>query len=59
MKIIAIDPGYDRVGFAILEKSEETNQKEVLVYSECFETDRKKDISQRIFDIGEYMRTSY
>lgn len=34
MKIIAIDPGYERMGIAILEK----NKKETLLFSECFKT---------------------
>ena len=37
MKVIAIDPGYDRLGIAIIEK--EKNNKEALVYSECIQTD--------------------
>lgn len=34
MRIIAIDPGYERLGIAIIEK----NKKEELVFSECFKT---------------------
>ncbi len=34
MRIIAIDPGYERLGIAILEK----NKKEELIFSECFKT---------------------
>lgn len=51
MRVIAIDPGYDRVGIAILEK--EARSKEVLLFSECFETSSKDDIDQRIFKIGD------
>ncbi len=53
MKIIAIDPGYDRIGIAIIEKSEATAYKEVLLFSECFTTDRKKEITERIYDAGQ------
>ena len=41
MRIIAVDPGYGRVGIAVLEKQQE---KEVLLHSECFET--SKDLPQ-------------
>lgn len=46
MKIIAIDPGYDRVGVAILEKNE--TGKESVVFSTCIITDRKKDFYERL-----------
>lgn len=49
MKVIAIDPGYDRVGLAILEKS---SAGEILHYSQCLETDRKKALNDRILEIG-------
>lgn len=51
MRVISIDPGYDRVGIAILEK--EVRSKEVLLFSECFETSSKDSIDQRIFKIGD------
>ncbi len=50
MKIISIDPGYDRVGIAILEKAK--NQKEELLYSDCFRTSAKTKLPDRIFSIG-------
>lgn len=50
MRVIAIDPGYDRCGIAILEK--EGNEKEKIVFSECFQTDKKTSLNQRIFSIG-------
>jgi crossover junction endodeoxyribonuclease RuvC len=48
MKVIALDPGYERLGIAILEKQ---NKKDVLLYSECFQTDKKEDHSKRLFSI--------
>lgn len=45
MKVIAIDPGYDRCGVAVLERE---NGKEVLVHSECIETTRSDDLSERL-----------
>lgn len=50
MRVLAIDPGYDRVGVAILEKQ---NQREVLLFSECLETDKKLPVHERIFFIGQ------
>lgn len=51
MKILAIDPGFERVGIAILEKTEQT--KEVLLYSECFKTSAKLAHHERLTRIGE------
>ena len=48
--ILGIDPGYDRVGVCILEKISNTENK--ILFSDCFESDRKKDINERIFKIG-------
>ncbi len=50
MKIIAIDPGYERVGIAILEKG---NEKESLVFSECFKTSTIEKHEDRLRLIGE------
>ncbi len=47
--ILAIDPGYDRCGIALLKKED---GKESLIFSECFTTDRKESLDQRIFSIG-------
>jgi len=46
MKILAIDPGYQRLGIAVIEKNK--TGKEILVYSECFETDKKLPHSERL-----------
>jgi crossover junction endodeoxyribonuclease RuvC len=54
MKIIAIDPGYDRVGVAILEKTGNSSR-EILVHSECFVTDRKASLDERIYVIGQHI----
>ncbi len=52
MKIMSIDPGYDRVGIAILEKSDETNYKEKLIYSDCLTTSSKDTFTKRLKSIG-------
>ena len=46
MKIISIDPGYERLGIAIIEK--EPKGKEVLVFSECFKTSSKLPHPKRL-----------
>lgn len=46
MKIISIDPGYDRVGIAVLEKN--TTEKEVILFSCCITTDRKSLFYDRL-----------
>ncbi len=46
MKILAIDPGYERLGIAIIEKA--PKQKEVLVHSECFKTSAKLPHAARL-----------
>ncbi len=50
MKIIAIDPGYERVGVAILEK---TTGKEGLLFSKCLKTTAKEPHEKRLRIIGE------
>src|ERR1700733_157956 len=54
MKIIAIDPGYERLGVAVLEKlpKENKQQKEILVFSECFKTSSKLPHHERLTLIG-------
>ncbi|MDO8565538.1 MAG: crossover junction endodeoxyribonuclease RuvC [bacterium] len=44
-KVLAIDPGFDRVGVAVLDK-------EKLFFSECVETDRKLPHAERLLQIG-------
>lgn len=51
MKIIAIDPGYERVGIAILEKV--SGGKEAIIFSECFKTSAKESPETRLKLIGE------
>lgn len=52
MKILGIDPGYERLGIAILEKNK-TDRRENLLFSECFKTSAKLEFSERILLIGE------
>ncbi len=50
MRIISIDPGYERLGLAVLEKM--PKQKEVLIFSECFKTSAKLPHHERLALIG-------
>lgn len=50
MRFLGIDPGYDRLGVAIVEKS--PNQRERVVFSECFETDKETDLFSRLQQVG-------
>ena len=50
MRIISIDPGYERLGIAVLEKT--ARQKEVLLFSECFKTSAKLPHNERLGLIG-------
>jgi crossover junction endodeoxyribonuclease RuvC len=48
MKILGIDPGYDRIGIAIIEKNK---GQDVLLHSECFTTDAKLPFYERLVKI--------
>jgi crossover junction endodeoxyribonuclease RuvC len=50
MIILGIDPGYDRLGIAVIEKP--ARGKEKVMYSECFETSPKESIYERFGKIG-------
>jgi crossover junction endodeoxyribonuclease RuvC len=50
MHILAIDPGFERIGIAIIKK---TNlKKDFLVFSECFKTKANIPFSERLRNIG-------
>lgn len=51
MKIIAIDPGFERLGVAILEKNGETGT-ETLLYSACVQTSKKDAFTDRLLALG-------
>ncbi len=50
MRIISIDPGYERLGIAVLEKM--AKNKEILLFSECFKTSAKLPHHERLALIG-------
>ncbi len=49
MRVIAVDPGYDRLGVAILEHG---SPKEILVYSTCLLTEKNSSLSERLHQLG-------
>ena len=70
MKIISIDPGYERMGVAIIERDESNSPsrvrfgeaRETLVFSECFKTSPKIPHEERLKLIGqeiEYLIKKY
>jgi crossover junction endodeoxyribonuclease RuvC len=50
MIIISIDPGYERLGIAVIEKNKK--EKEQLLYSECFKTKASEPHHKRLALIG-------
>lgn len=56
MRILGIDPGFERLGVAILEKNK-GNKKEKVLFSECFHTSSKLEFSERLFLVGEEVKS--
>lgn len=53
MRILSIDPGFERIGIAIINKT--SKPKHELVYSTCFKTSAKIPFHKRLSLIGEEM----
>jgi crossover junction endodeoxyribonuclease RuvC len=59
MKLLAIDPGYERLGIAVIEKPsgsgpfDAAQGKEVLLFSECFKTSAKDAHHLRLHQLAE------
>ncbi len=51
MIILGIDPGYERLGIAVLSKKQ-GDRKEKVVYSDCFKTSAKIPFPERLLLIG-------
>lgn len=49
MPILSIDPGYGRIGFAVLEKG---MRKHSIIFSQCFETRKDSAFADRILIVG-------
>lgn len=55
MIILSIDPGYERVGVAVLDCAEGVG-KEKLLFSCCLKTSHEKEFSARLGEIGEELQ---
>ena len=54
IRILGIDPGFDRLGVCILDKE---GTKETLVFSTCITTSRKDTFEKRLLQLGEELET--
>ena len=50
MRVLAFDPGFERLGVAVVEKK---NSKEVLVHSDCVRTSAKLSFPLRLKELGD------
>jgi crossover junction endodeoxyribonuclease RuvC len=50
MRVIGVDPGYDRLGVAVLEYT--VGGKETVLYSTCVESDKTTPLPERIHALG-------
>jgi crossover junction endodeoxyribonuclease RuvC len=55
MRILGIDPGFERLGIAVLEK-DKTDRKERVLYSECFKTSAKLEFPERLKLLGQKVK---
>lgn len=54
MRILGIDPGFERLGIAVIERM--PGQKEEVLFSECFKTSAKLGFAERLCIIGQRVR---
>src|SRR3989344_8588984 len=54
MRILGVDPGFERLGIAVLGRK--GREKESVSFSECFKTSAKLEFSERLRKIGEEVR---
>ena len=50
MRVLSIDPGFGRCGFAVMEKG--SLNKYIILFSECFETNTEANFSERLEVVG-------
>ncbi len=53
MKILGIDPGYERLGVAVIEKGDT----DTLLYSDCIKTSAELPFSERLLILGKSIET--
>ncbi len=51
-RLLAIDPGYEKMGVAVLEIRRGEPSKEVLLFSECFKTSKESAADERLCALG-------
>ncbi len=51
MKILGIDPGYDRLGVAVIESG--AGKKDALLFSTCLTTSKDDDFTERLWQLAE------
>lgn len=56
MRILGIDPGFERLGVAILEKNM-GDKKEKVLFSECFKTSARLEFNERLHLIGDEVKS--
>lgn len=49
MRILGVDPGYGRLGIAVIEKG---LRSDTLLFSTCLETDKKSNLHDRLVEVG-------
>ncbi len=54
MRVLGIDPGYERLGVAILEKDKNKN---TILFSTCLKTSKDTPLSDRIYTLGKEVST--
>ncbi len=50
VRVLGVDPGYDRLGLSIIERS---NGKDALIYSTCFQTPKTLVHAERLYKVGQ------
>ncbi|MBI2099763.1 MAG: crossover junction endodeoxyribonuclease RuvC [Candidatus Vogelbacteria bacterium] len=55
MRVLAIDPGFERLGIALIDQE---NGKEKLVFSDCWQTSAKLPFEERLRQLGEKLDQS-
>lgn len=53
MIVLGIDPGFERLGIAVIEKK--PSSQETVLFSECFITPKTMDFSERLTNIGNHI----
>ena len=53
-RVLAIDPGYDRLGVAVLERQ---SGKETLLHSACILTNKSEPLTERLYTLGDAVAT--